>query len=53
MLGPWRKDQQVGDALVYGLRHTAGRGGVMLADILDDMRQVVGGRGRPPDSHQD
>jgi hypothetical protein len=48
-----RKLPQSGDALIDGLRHTAGRGGVIFADVLDDMCQVSAGRGRPPDSHQD
>jgi hypothetical protein len=27
--------------------------GVIFADVIDDMRQVGGGRGRPPNSYQD
>ena len=48
-----RKFPQAGDVLINGLGNAPGGSGIIFSDVLDNMRQVVGGLGGLPNAHQD
>jgi hypothetical protein len=48
-----RKLAEVGYPLINSPRHAKRGGWVIFADVLDDVRQVVGCLRRPPNPHHD